>query len=262
MTARTAPLAGMMAAAPAMVLAGHVLPAATWLPRLRCAFFPALAGLGSPDHVALTFDDGPDPSATPRFLDTLDALGVRATFFLLGDSARRHRRLAAAVAARGHELAVHGWTHDRPWLPSVRGETRGLRRTAALIGDLTGRAPRWYRPPYGILTGGRRVAAARAGLRPVLWSAWGRDWTPAATASSVRGCIARDLRGGGTVLLHDADLSDSGRWHPALAALPGLVADCRARGWAVGPLAEHWPPAARALSPSARPGSPAAEAGS
>jgi peptidoglycan/xylan/chitin deacetylase (PgdA/CDA1 family) len=234
MMARVAATVGTVA------LAGHVLPAATWLPGLRRAWFPALAGIGNPGHVALTFDDGPDPASTPLFLDALDALGVRGTFFLVGDSARRHRQLAAEIAARGHELAVHGWRHDRPWLPSVRRELRDLRRTAAVIADLTGAAPRWYRPPYGILTGGRRIAAAQAGLRPVLWSAWGADWAPTASAASVRALITRDLAGGGTVLLHDADRSGRGRWRPALAVLPGLVGDWRAVGWTAGPLAEHW----------------------
>lgn len=249
-------LAPTLALAPALVLAGHVLPAATWLPGLRRAWFPALAGLGAGGHVALTFDDGPDPSSTPRFLDALDALGVRATFFVLGDSVRRHRSVAAAIASRGHELAVHGWTHDWPWRPSVLGETRSLRRTVGIIGDLTGTEPRWYRPPYGILTGGRCVASAQAGLRPVLWSAWGRDWTHGATAASVRACVSGDLSvtgkvrgdglrgsgdlpGGGTVLLHDADRSGRERWRPALGALPLIVEDCRALGWAIGPLAEH-----------------------
>lgn len=234
MTARIA------TAAVTMAVAGHVLPAATWLPGLRRAWFPALAGIGAPGHVALTFDDGPDPASTPLFLDVLDTLGVRATFFLVGDSARRHRRLAREIARRGHELAVHGWRHDRPWLPSVVGEVRDLRRAAAMVADLAGAAPRWYRPAYGILTGGRRVAAAASGLQPVLWSAWGKDWAPAATASSVRSLVARDLRGGGTVLLHDTDRSGRGRWQPALAALPGLVTQWRAAGWSVGPLREHW----------------------
>jgi peptidoglycan/xylan/chitin deacetylase (PgdA/CDA1 family) len=234
----TARIAAMAVTA---VLAGHVLPAATWLPGLRRARFPALAGIGTPRHVALTFDDGPDAASTPLFLDALDALGVRGTFFLVGDSARRHPRLAREVADRGHELAVHGWGHDRPWLPSAGREVRDLRRAAALVADLAGTAPRWYRPAYGILTGGRGIAAARTGLRPVLWSAWGRDWAPGATAASVRSRVARDLRGGGTVLLHDADRSGRGHWRPALAALPGLVADWRAAGWTPGPLAEHWP---------------------
>jgi peptidoglycan-N-acetylglucosamine deacetylase len=231
---RVAGLAGIVA------LAGHAGPAATWLPWLRRAFFPALAGIGHPGHVALTFDDGPDPVSTPLFLDVLDVLGVHGTFFVLGSSARRHARLTREIRDRGHEVAVHGWTHDRPWLPAVRHELRDLGRAVDAVGDLTGAAPRWYRPPYGILTGGRQIAAARTGLRPVLWSAWGRDWSARETPASVRATIVRDLDGGGTVLLHDTDRSACGRWQAALGALPVLVADCRAGGWTVGPLREHW----------------------
>lgn len=227
-------------AATAALAAAHGGPAATWLPGLRRACFPALAGLGRRDHVAMTFDDGPDPRSTPRFLDALDELGVRATFFVLGDSVRRHPRLAGQIAGRGHELAVHGWTHGRPWVPAPRRDIRDVSRAAGAIYDATGAIPLWYRPPYGILTGGRWAAAARSGLRPVLWSAWGRDWTAGATAASVLAAVRRDLRGGGTVLLHDTDRAAApGCWRSALAALPALVAGCRQAGWAVGPLAEH-----------------------
>ena len=65
-------------------LAAHGGPAVAWFPGPRRVFLPALAGIGRADHVALTFDDGPDPAATPWFLDTLEALAVRATFFVLG----------------------------------------------------------------------------------------------------------------------------------------------------------------------------------
>jgi peptidoglycan-N-acetylglucosamine deacetylase len=231
---RVAGLAGIVA------LAGQAGPAATWLPWLRCAFFPSLAGIGRPSHVALTFDDGPDPASTPLFLDVLDALGVRGTFFVLGESASLHPRLTREICDRGHEVAVHGWTHDRPWLPAVRHEVRDLGRAVDVVSDLTGAVPRWYRPPYGILTGSRRIAAARAGLKTVLWSAWGHDWSARGTPASVRATIARDLDGGGTVLLHDTDRSACGHWQAALGALPALVADCRADGWTVGPLREHW----------------------
>jgi peptidoglycan/xylan/chitin deacetylase (PgdA/CDA1 family) len=87
----------MLALAGVAVLAtAHGGPAATWLPGLRRAWFPGLAGVGRRDHVALTFDDGPDPRSTPGFLDALDALGVRATFFVLG------------VSVAAHPLAEHG----------------------------------------------------------------------------------------------------------------------------------------------------------
>ncbi|MEU7057468.1 polysaccharide deacetylase family protein [Streptomyces sp. NPDC046197] len=227
----------------AAVAAAHVVPAATWLPVLRAVCCPRLAGAGRPDHVALTFDDGPAPESTPYFLDALDRLAVRATFFVLGESVARHPELSRRITQRGHELAVHGWTHTRPWLPAPVRDVRETERAVRVVQDTTGRRPQWYRPPYGILTAGRWAAARRAGLRPVLWTAWGRDWTADATAESVRLTVGADLRGGGTILLHDSDRTSSpGCWRAALGALPGLVAACRDAGWAVGPLAEHGVP--------------------
>ncbi|WP_063784902.1 polysaccharide deacetylase family protein [Streptomyces sp. TP-A0356] len=231
----------------AAVAAAHMGPAATWLPGLRRRFFPGLAGVGRRDHIALTFDDGPDPRSTPRFLDALDGLGVRATFFVLGESVERHPALARETAERGHELAVHGWTHSRPWLPLPGRDVADLVRAVDAVYDAAGRRPRWYRPPYGILTSGRWAAARRAGLRPVLWTAWGRDWTADAAPASVHAALASGLRGGGTLLLHDSDrASAAGCWHSALGALPGIVNCCRAAGLSVGPLAEHGTGAAAA----------------
>ncbi|MDN3245082.1 polysaccharide deacetylase family protein [Streptomyces sp. ZSW22] len=228
------------AVAPFVAALAHIGPAATWLPGLRRRRFPGLAGQGRPGHVALTFDDGPDPVSTPHFLDLLDGLGVRATFFVLGENVVRHPTQARELARRGHELAVHGWTHDRPWLPSPARDARELGRAVRVVREVTGQAPLWYRPPYGILTSGRWTACRRAGLRPVLWTAWGKDWRQDATPASVRATVAADLRGGGTVLLHDTDhASAPGSWRAALAALPGIVRDCRAAGLEVGPLLEH-----------------------
>ncbi|MFF3257472.1 polysaccharide deacetylase family protein [Actinacidiphila glaucinigra] len=228
------------ALAAGVLAAGHIVPAATWLPGLRRRAFPALAGLGRPDHVALTFDDGPDPLSTPRFLDALDELSVRATFFVLGARVDGHPRVVREAVRRGHEIAVHGWTHDRPWLPDAAREQVGLTRAVLAVRDTCGTAPLWYRPPYGILTGGRWAAARRAGLTPVLWSAWGRDWTPGATAESVLATLRPDLRAGATVLLHDSDhASAPGSWRATLAALPALVTACREAGLTVGPLGDH-----------------------
>lgn len=232
--------AGTVLAPVAVLAAAHIVPAATWLPGLRLRYFPSLAGTGRPGHVALTFDDGPDPVSTPRFLDALDRLEVRATFFVLGEQVVRHPGVVRETVRRGHEVAVHGWSHDRPWLPSPVRDRRDVARAAAAVRETTGRSPRWYRPPYGILTSGRWAAARHAGLRPVLWTAWARDWAAEATAASVRATAAAELRGGGTLLLHDTDLASApGCWHATLAALPEIVGDCREAGLRVGPLAEH-----------------------
>ncbi|MEU0134529.1 polysaccharide deacetylase family protein [Streptomyces sp. NPDC006296] len=231
-----AAVAGVLAA----TAAWHIGPAATWLPPVRRILSPSLDGRGRPDHVALTFDDGPDPAGTPHVLRLLAEHRVRATFFLVGESLTRHPGLGRALVAAGHEVAVHGWHHDRPWMPAPLRDVREVARAAGAVRRICGTDPRWYRPPYGILTGGRLAAARRAGLRPVLWSAWGRDWTAHADARSVTASVLTDLDGGGTVLLHDADRwSAPDAWRATADALPGLLAACRGRGLSVGPLAEH-----------------------
>ncbi|MFG2193859.1 polysaccharide deacetylase family protein [Streptomyces sp. NPDC048639] len=244
-TARTA--AGLAAGAALATAGWHIGPAATWIPAVRRTLSPALDGQGDPGHVALTFDDGPDPLSTPRFLRELDRLSVRATFFVLGAELQRYADLGRRIVAEGHELAVHGWRHEWPWYPRLRRDLHDLPRAADTVLKVGGERPLWYRPPYGILTGGRWTAARRAGLQPVLWSAWGHDWTAQADPGSVLSEVAGTLRGGGTVLLHDSDrVSAPESWRAALGALPMLVAVCRERGMTVGPLGEHGLQAGRA----------------
>jgi peptidoglycan/xylan/chitin deacetylase (PgdA/CDA1 family) len=214
---------------------------------LRRAFLPRLAGGGRADHVALTFDDGPDRASTPAFLEALDGLGWRATFFMLGCMVERDRGLAGEVAAAGHEVALHGYHHVSHLRRAPGPVGDDLRRGFDVVADATGHAPVWFRPPYGHLSGGTCRTARRLGLRTVLWTAWGRDWTATATPASVVGQVARTLGPGGTVLLHDSDCTSAPRsWRSALGALPGLRDLCAARGLAVGPLADH---DARAMTP-------------
>ncbi|TNC25846.1 polysaccharide deacetylase family protein [Amycolatopsis alkalitolerans] len=228
----------------ASVLAGaavmHAAPAAAFVPPLRDRFLPRLAGTGDPDHVALTFDDGPNPLSTPHFLRLLDARGVRASFFLLGDQVARAPRLAAEIAGAGHEIGVHGWVH-RCLLRYGPGRVYDeLARACEAIEDATGHRPQWIRAPYGVFSTPSLVAARRLGLTPVLWTCWGFDWTRRATAGSVRRTVLKDLRGGGTILLHDSDHAASpGAWRSALGALGPLLDECERRGLRVGPLADH-----------------------
>lgn len=220
------------------------VPAASWLPGVRAVLSPSLDGRGDPGHVALTFDDGPDLRSTPCFLRELDRLRVRATFFVLGAEVERHTNVVRRIASEGHEVAVHGWHHERPRLPRPWKDEADLARAVAAVRAAAraagGGSPRWYRPPYGILTGGRLRAARRLGLRPVLWTSWGRDWTEGADRDSVLAELSKRFGGGATVLLHDSDRTSApGAWHASLDALPHLVARCRAAGLTVGPLEEH-----------------------
>jgi peptidoglycan/xylan/chitin deacetylase (PgdA/CDA1 family) len=203
-------------------------------------FTPLAAGTSTARHVALTYDDGPDPTSTPRFLDLLAAHDVRATFFLVAERVRQHPEVAREIAAQGHELAIHGWTHrcvvgQRPGEVGI--ELSGARR---VVEDLTGREVRWYRPPYGIATVASNDGATAVGLQPVLWTSWGRDWTPRATPASISRTVLRTLRPGGTVLLHDTDAySAEGSWRATLEASAWLLDHWAEGGLPVGPLSDH-----------------------
>jgi len=179
---------------------------------------------------------------TPKFLDLLDRHGVTATFFLLGAHVERHRDVVRDLHARGHELAVHGWDHRCVAWKRPGRLVDDLRRTVSALTTLTGAPVRWYRPPYGVLTAEALAAARSAGLRTVLWSAWGRDWERAASAESVAHRVTAALRPGGTVLLHDSDRTSApGSWRATLAASDLLLTDWSAKGYDVGPLRDHRP---------------------
>jgi peptidoglycan/xylan/chitin deacetylase (PgdA/CDA1 family) len=190
--------------------------------------------------VALTFDDGPHPESTPRFLRLLEAERVRATFFLLGGQLVRHPDIGRAIVAGGHEVAVHGYDHQLLLRRSPFATVDDLTRATHVIAEITGTTPRWWRPPYGVASTASILAARRLGLTPVLWTCWGRDWSRSATSDSVHRRVLRRLSGGGTVLLHDSDHAASpGSWHSALDALPLILLSCRVRGLHIGTIGEH-----------------------
>jgi peptidoglycan/xylan/chitin deacetylase (PgdA/CDA1 family) len=226
--------------AAAAVLAAQFLPSVLALRPVRRRMSPRLCGQGRAEHVALTFDDGPDGESTPRFLDVLAAHGVAATFFVLGSRVAAHPGVARRIADEGHELAVHGWSHRCHLGRGPRDAATDLRQAVDCLTQVTGVRPRYWRPPYGIPTGASLIAARRAELIPVFWTAWGKDWTAQATPESVYATVLAGLRTGGTVLLHDADTTSApGAWRATITALPRLLRACAARGWQVGTVGAH-----------------------
>ena len=224
----------------------HAAPALSTFGPLRNRLMPGLAGRGRPDHIALTFDDGPDYTATPFFLRLLDANRIHATFFLLASMAARSPGVVKEIAAAGHEIGVHGWTHRPLLLNGTRATHDRLSRARDLIADITGEPPVLFRPPYGIMTTAGHLTCHRLGLTPVLWTAWGEDWRSRATPRSIHDTAARDLTGGATLLLHDSDCtSATGSWRRTLAALPAIIETCHTRGWRLGPLRDHGVPGVR-----------------
>ncbi len=218
----------------------HAGPALAGVSPFGIRFTPRLVGRGRHGHVALTFDDGPDPESTPAFLEELDRLGWHATFFVLGTRARRAPGLVSEIAAAGHEVAAHGDEHRNMLRRTPGAAAADIERCRDTIVGLTGVEPAWFRPPFGILSWGALRGAKRAGLTTVLWTTWGRDWRKEATPASVAADVLRRYLDGGTVLLHDSDCeSYPGSWRSALGALPLLADELAARHLTVGPLRDH-----------------------
>jgi peptidoglycan/xylan/chitin deacetylase (PgdA/CDA1 family) len=189
--------------------------------------------------VALTFDDGPHPEGTPAILDALESGGARATFFLVGEQVERWPELAGEIVRRGHEIALHGHRHRLLLRRSASSVARDLDQAAALIAEVTGRAPAYYRPPYGVFSTGALALVRRRGWKPMLWSRWGWDWSTRRSPEAIAERAASGLRSGDVVLLHDADhYSARGSWRRTLAALPPVLAAIAGLGVPAATLSE------------------------
>jgi peptidoglycan/xylan/chitin deacetylase (PgdA/CDA1 family) len=187
--------------------------------------------LAGASGVALTFDDGPHPEGTPAVLEVLASAGATATFFLVGEQVARWPRVAAEIAAAGHEIAMHGYIHRLLLRRPVSSLASDLDRAADVIASATGREPLLYRPPYGVLSSGALRLVRRRGWQLLLWSTWGRDWEARATPELIAQRALRGVRGGDVVLLHDADhYSARDSWRRTVAALPLIIEGVGALG--------------------------------
>ena len=181
-------------------------------------------------RVALTFDDGPNPVTTRRVLEALAPTRHRATFFVLGEKARRHPDVVREIHAGGHSLGIHGDFHDRlhsfrmPW--TVRDE---IVRAADAVEAATGARPRFFRPPLGHTSVTTVPGARLAGVTLIGWSSRGYDGIRGRSPEAVVERIGRTLTDGAIVMLHDAAEHDD--FEPAsVRALPRLVALLDERG--------------------------------
>jgi peptidoglycan/xylan/chitin deacetylase (PgdA/CDA1 family) len=174
--------------------------------------------------VALTFDDGPDPLYTPQVLDILDRHRVRATFFLIGENARGHPELVRRIRARGHEVGNHTDTNGRTVLMSMSRFRDSLLRAEAALALPEG-GPKLFRPGGGWIRPAQLDLAMERGYTCVLGSAQAYDPRRPPTGY-IRWAIARNLRPGAIVVLHDA----GGDRSNTVAALPGILEAGRSRG--------------------------------
>ena len=173
--------------------------------------------------VALTFDDGPHPQGTPAILELLARAGARATFFVVGEQVRRRPQLVAEIIAAGHEVALHGYRHRLQLRLSRRQIDDDTARGLVAIEDAIGALPILHRPPYGIYSPAGLRAARGFGLRPLLWSRWGKDWRRLTTPDRIASRALAGVLPGDVILLHDADFYSAHNSHRRTAAALKLI---------------------------------------
>jgi peptidoglycan-N-acetylglucosamine deacetylase len=195
-------------------------------------FGPTLSKLHSDRKVvALTFDDGPNPDATPRILDTLAEKGVRATFFILGSHAERWPELVRRISHDGHQVGNHGYFHRKLHFKSPFYVNRDIRLGLRAIRRAGAPAPRWFRAPHGFRSPWTTPIALSYGERTVGWSlgVWDSD------RPGVDEIVRRTIEGvapGSIVLLHDGDgYNPDGDRLQTAAALPQIIDRLKDQGY-------------------------------
>jgi peptidoglycan/xylan/chitin deacetylase (PgdA/CDA1 family) len=187
---------------------------------------------------AFTFDDGPDEHETPRILDALEDHRARATFFVLGERARRYPELVRTIRSRGHEVGLHADVHRPLTQLTLRAAAARIRRSKRDLEAILGEPITFFRPPFGFLSRRTYLIARSLSLRVVVWSAQAEDWHERPVEQLVATAL-RGLRPGAILLLHE-------RYEPPATAIPPtaptfdrallvrtLLAETTARGWSV-----------------------------
>jgi peptidoglycan/xylan/chitin deacetylase (PgdA/CDA1 family) len=178
--------------------------------------------------VALTFDDGPSPTYTPRILATLERLNVRATFFVVGYLADQYPGLVRREAEAG--MAIGNHTYNHPEVPQFDRLPRRLITDEVALGNAslmrTGVRPMLFRPPGGSSSPAVVQVAKALGQRTVLWSVDPGDWRPGVRARQIVRQVLSSVRAGSIVILHDG----GGDRTATVAALPSIVKGIRRKG--------------------------------
>lgn len=213
-------------------------------------------------RVALTFDDGPHPEMTRRFLALLAEKNVKATFFLLGPNVEKNPDIVKEIVESGHEVGNHSWNH--PVLNKLTPEKirEQLEKTSQAITDASGAQVRLVRPPYGSVNKKVEDICDSLGAKIICWSIDTDDWRKTTTKEKMVETVKKNIRDGAIILMHD-------RFEKSYETTAEVIDALRAEGYefvTVGELLGYGPQ--RTTSPQAvasgdlpqEPPRPAAEA--
>ena len=175
-------------------------------------------------YIAVTFDDGPHETLTPKLLDLLATRRIKATFFVIGQNVAEYPKVVERAAREGHEIASHSWSHPNLGKMSDDGVRRELRRTDDAIRNVIGKRPTLMRPPYGSITARqKRWIHEEFGYQIILWDVDPLDWKRPGPMT-VCNRILKETRPGSIVLAHDI--------HPGtIEAMPATFTQLETKGF-------------------------------
>jgi peptidoglycan-N-acetylglucosamine deacetylase len=206
-------------------VSGDVLKSATLVPAVPAVFVRTKYSAGA-RVIALTFDDGPQPSSTPPILAILRKFKVKATFFMIGKEAAGHPALARSVATDGNLIGNHSLGHKILGHAPYKTVVDQISGGAAAIQRATGVKPTWFRPPEGSLGKSVFQVAQANGERVMMWSIDPYDWKQPPPAVIAKWVVSR-AKPGAVVIMHDG----GGKRANTVAALPVIIAQLRAQGY-------------------------------
>jgi peptidoglycan/xylan/chitin deacetylase (PgdA/CDA1 family) len=181
--------------------------------------------------IAITFDDGPHPNLTPRLLDMLKERGIKATFFVVGRNVEEYPAIVARMAAEGHEVANHSWSHPSLTKLGFESFRKQIENTNDAIAKATGKRPVLMRPPYGATSVGlNKRLNEQFGLKVILWSVDPRDWKYR-NSNRVYNWIIQNTRPGSIIVAHDIHGT-------TVAAMPATLDALLAKGYKFATVSE------------------------
>jgi peptidoglycan/xylan/chitin deacetylase (PgdA/CDA1 family) len=197
-------------------------------------FLPTVIWRMPPEHVYLTFDDGPDPEITPAILSLFREHKVRATFFVLGEKAQRHPQIIKQIFENGHAIGNHSFRHPRLVRKNKDFIRAEVTKTDAAVAEIIGKKPALFRPPYGRFGADLLSILNETRHQMILWSASTKDYKSAATAETISRNFLKHAKPGKIILLHDGHVNS----RATLSALKNTLGDLSARGITFSPIPE------------------------
>jgi peptidoglycan/xylan/chitin deacetylase (PgdA/CDA1 family) len=174
------------------------------VPRFVQGFFPERIWQGdaSRRQVYLTFDDGPVPGVTDFVLEQLEKRGHRATFFMVGDNIRKHRRLALDVLSAGHQIGNHTFNHLNGWKTSDLEYFENARAFDRIVEDSLAIQTSLFRPPYGLLKSSQAKLLSDS-KKIVMWNVLSGDYDRSLEPKRILDKTSANTRSGSIVVFHD-----------------------------------------------------------